>query len=95
MVAVRIVRDRATNIGRGIGYVLLRTKSVARAALTLAGATLGKRPLRVSRPTPRPAAAAAPAARVAFNKGEELLCRFPQRLCLAPADVFYAVGYGV
>lgn len=47
--AVRVVRDPRTNIGKGIAYVLFKTKAAARAALQLDGQQLGKRAMRVSR----------------------------------------------
>ena len=38
--AVRLIRDRETNKGKGIGFVLFKTKEAARAALNLNGATI-------------------------------------------------------
>ena len=45
--AVRIVRDAKTAVGKGIAFVLFRTKSARRAALCLDGRKLLGRPLRV------------------------------------------------
>ncbi|KAG1655423.1 hypothetical protein FOA52_009094 [Chlamydomonas sp. UWO 241] len=47
--AVRIVRDGATNIGKGFAFVLFRTKAAARAALSHKAWELRKRTLRVTR----------------------------------------------
>ena len=50
--AVRIVRDRATQAGKGIGYVLFRERAAVLGALALHGvacAALGGRALRVER----------------------------------------------
>lgn len=47
--AVRIVRDSATNIGKGFGYVLFSDKNAARMALAKDSFKLQNRPLRVSR----------------------------------------------
>ncbi|CAN0413249.1 unnamed protein product, partial [Discosporangium mesarthrocarpum] len=44
---VRLVRDRATLVGKGFGYVLLADRALAAEALKLHGKTLRKRPLRV------------------------------------------------
>ena len=47
--AVRIIRDTATNIGKGFGYVLFSDKNAAQMALAKASLTLRNRPLRVTR----------------------------------------------
>ena len=47
--AVRIVRDRKTTLGKGIGFVLFKTKEQARTALLLDGTKLGDREIRVSK----------------------------------------------
>lgn len=47
--AVRVVRDKKTNIGKGFAFVLLRSAEVARAALRLNGVRLNKRSMRVTR----------------------------------------------
>ncbi|CAN0336134.1 unnamed protein product, partial [Ectocarpus sp. 13 AM-2016] len=44
---VRLVRDKATLVGKGFGYVLLADRALAAAALALQGAKLRGRPLRV------------------------------------------------
>ena len=49
--AVRIVRDAATNIGKGFGYVLFSNKNAAQMALAKDSLTLRNRPLRVTRVT--------------------------------------------
>ena len=46
--AVRIVRDRDTQMGKGFGYVLFNTRASAGAALRLNGTVLRNRPLRVT-----------------------------------------------
>jgi len=59
--AVRIVRDRKTTLGKGIGFVLFKTKEQARTALLLDGTKLGDREIRVSKAArskaPKPGAA--------------------------------------
>jgi len=45
---VRLVRDRVTNMGKGIGYVTFASKDSVDLALKLAGTALGGRPVRVS-----------------------------------------------
>lgn len=45
---VRLVRDRVTNMGKGIGYVTFASKDSVDLALKLAGTQLGGRPIRVS-----------------------------------------------
>lgn len=45
---VRLVRDRVTNMGKGIGYVTFASKDSVDLALKLAGTQLGGRPVRVS-----------------------------------------------
>ncbi|GLI63198.1 hypothetical protein VaNZ11_006097, partial [Volvox africanus] len=47
--AVRVVRDRVNNVGKGFAFILFKTKAAARAALSLDGQVLRKRPLRVTR----------------------------------------------
>ena len=47
--AVRIVRDRKTTLGKGIGFVLFKTKEQARTALLLDGSKIGDREIRVSK----------------------------------------------
>jgi len=49
IVAVRIVRDRATGIGRGFGYVLFENKDAVHLALKLNNSELMGRKLRVMR----------------------------------------------
>ena len=46
---MRIVRDRKTTLGKGIGFVLFKTKEQARTALLLDGTKLGDREIRVSK----------------------------------------------
>ena len=46
---VRCVRDRATNVGKGFAFVLFRSREAARAAASLDGQLLNKRPLRITR----------------------------------------------
>ena len=60
--AVRVVRDRATNLGKGIAFVLFRKTGDARVGLLLDGAKMGEREVRVSRASKNRAAAAAGAA---------------------------------
>lgn len=57
--AVRVVRDPETNLGKGIAYVLFKTKAAARAALQLDEQKLGKRAMRVTRVNRRASPAAA------------------------------------
>jgi RNA recognition motif-containing protein len=45
---VRLIRDRVTNMGKGIGYVTFASKDSVDLALKLAGTDLGGRPVRVS-----------------------------------------------
>ena len=45
---VRLIRDRVTNMGKGIGYVTFTSKDSVDLALKLAGTNLGDRPVRVS-----------------------------------------------
>jgi nucleolar protein 12 len=47
--AVRLVRDPASGLGKGFGFALFKSKAAARAAISLDGQTLGKRPVRVSK----------------------------------------------
>ena len=60
--AVRVVRDRATNLGKGIAFVLFRKTGDARVGLLLDGAKIGEREVRVARAAKNRAAAAAGAA---------------------------------
>ncbi len=64
--AVRVVHDRATGLGKGIGYVLFKTKNAARAALQLNGEALKGRDLRVMKVK---AQAAKPRAQSAGDNG--------------------------
>ena len=45
---VRLIRDKVTNMGKGIGYVTFTSKDSVDVALKLAGTKLGNRPVRVS-----------------------------------------------
>lgn len=45
---VRLIRDKVTNMGKGIGYVTFASKYSVDVALKLAGTMLGGRPVRVS-----------------------------------------------
>lgn len=65
--AVRVVRDGATNIGKGFAFVLFRTKAAARAALDMDGHKLGKRPMRITRVSTR----AVSATRIVRKPGED------------------------
>lgn len=56
--AVRVVRDRKTNLGKGIAFVLFKKSGDARTALLLDGAKLGDRAVRVTRASKNRAAAA-------------------------------------
>lgn len=47
--AVRLVRDRESGLGKGIGFVLFKTKDAVRAALEMDGKQLKERKLRVTR----------------------------------------------
>uniref|UniRef100_A0A7S3V2B8 RRM domain-containing protein n=1 Tax=Aplanochytrium stocchinoi TaxID=215587 RepID=A0A7S3V2B8_9STRA len=47
--AVRLIRDQATNMCKGIGYVLLRSPDLLEKALAINGKTFDGRKLRVSR----------------------------------------------
>jgi nucleolar protein 12 len=60
--AVRVVRDRATNLGKGIAFVLFRKTGDARVGLLMDGAKMGERAVRVTRASKNRAAAAAGAA---------------------------------
>ncbi|KAJ9084530.1 Nucleolar protein 12 [Entomophthora muscae] len=46
---VRVVRDKSTNLGKGFGYVLFESPSSVQLALNLAGSSLAKREIRVTR----------------------------------------------
>lgn len=46
--AVRIIRDQATNLGKGIAYVLFKDAKFAKMALAKDGTLLRKRPIRVT-----------------------------------------------
>lgn len=56
---VRVVRDRATSVGKGFAFVLFKTQAAARSALSLNGEKFNGRPLRVTRASKDAAAAAA------------------------------------
>lgn len=47
--AVRVVRDRHCRVGKGIAYILFRTKVAALAALRMHGSDCGGREMRVMR----------------------------------------------
>ncbi|KAL6770879.1 hypothetical protein ACKKBF_B33070 [Auxenochlorella protothecoides x Auxenochlorella symbiontica] len=47
--AVRVVRDRKTTLGKGIAFILYKTRSAARSAVLLDGHELGGRKIRVTR----------------------------------------------
>ena len=53
--AVRVVHDKSTGLGKGIGYVLFKTKKAAKAALELNGEKLKDRALRVMKVQSKPA----------------------------------------
>ena len=55
--AVRVVRDRKTNLGKGIAFVLFRKTGEARTALLLDGTKMGDREIRVTRASKNRAAA--------------------------------------
>ncbi|GIL93111.1 hypothetical protein Vretifemale_20562, partial [Volvox reticuliferus] len=59
--AVRVVRDRTNHVGKGFAFILFKTKAAARAALSLDGQVLRKRPLRITRASRQAAAAGATA----------------------------------
>ncbi|TPX57264.1 hypothetical protein PhCBS80983_g03932 [Powellomyces hirtus] len=46
---VRVVRDKATNVGKGIGYVLFKDKACVALAMKLHGSDLAGRKIRVNR----------------------------------------------
>ncbi|KAJ3173779.1 RNA-binding protein 34 [Geranomyces variabilis] len=46
---VRVVRDKATNVGKGIGYVLFKDKACVALAMRLHGSELAGRKIRVNR----------------------------------------------
>lgn len=46
---VRVVRDRKTNVGKGIGYVQFKDKASVDLALKLTGSEIAKREVRVTR----------------------------------------------
>jgi nucleolar protein 12 len=46
---VRVVRDKATNLGKGFAYVMFRDKGAVKAAVALDGLKLRGRKLRVTR----------------------------------------------
>ena len=60
--AVRVVRDRSTNLGKGIAFVLFKKTSDARTGLLLDGTKMGERDIRVTRASKNRAAAASSAA---------------------------------
>ena len=68
--AVRIVRDRSTNLGKGIAFVLFRKTGDARTGLLLDGNKMGERKVRVTRASKNRAAFAA-AASAKRQKREE------------------------
>lgn len=46
---VRLIRDRVSNLGKGIGYVTFASRDSVELALKVAGSTLEGRPVRISR----------------------------------------------
>lgn len=73
--AVRLVRDRKTTMGKGIGFVLFKTKEQARTALLLDGSKIGDREIRVTKTSrskaPKPGAASKARAESAPASGAE------------------------
>ncbi len=57
---MRVVRDKATNLGKGFGYVMFRDKGAVKAAVALDGLKLRGRKLRVARVRGLPAFARLP-----------------------------------
>ena len=53
--AVRLVRDSASQLGKGFGFVHFRDQQAARAALGCDGQLLRKRPIRVTKAVKVPA----------------------------------------
>lgn len=53
--AVRVVRDPASNLGKGFGFILFSSQAAARAALSLDGAKLRNREVRVTKAVKVPA----------------------------------------
>ena len=53
--AVRLVRDSASQLGKGFGFVHFRDQAAARAALSCDGQLLRKRPIRVTKAVKVPA----------------------------------------
>lgn len=53
--AVRVVRDAASQLGKGFGFVQLNDQAAARAALGCDGQLLRKRPIRVTKAVKVPA----------------------------------------
>ena len=85
--AVRIIRDPATNIGKGFGYVLFADKNAARMALAKEGLMIRKRPLRITRVTKsKPKVAESTVARYTGALGAE--GRFLLTLTLFRSQVF-------
>jgi nucleolar protein 12 len=46
---VRMIRDKITNVGKGIGYVMFKDKASVSLALKLDGQLFEKRPIRITR----------------------------------------------
>lgn len=83
VVAVQ-VRDRQTNIGKGIAFVEFKTKAAAAAAMRLAEPKLHGRPLRISflKQPKASAIAAAESLPVVAKPGEDLLFGLHKEWCL-------------
>ena len=69
--AVRVVRDPASNLGKGFGFILFSSQAAARAALSLDGAKLRNREVRVTK------AVKVPAHLKDANKGSNLRNNLP------------------
>ena len=92
--AVRVVRDRKTTLGKGIGFVLFKTKEQARTALLLDGTKLGDREIRVSKAArskaPKPGAASKARAEPKALSGAE---RRNPKLCAGEQGESKSVSY--
>eukprot|EP00899_Mesostigma_viride_P015578 jgi/Mesvir1/24020/Mv10762-RA.1 len=70
--AIRVVRDRKTNMGKGIAYVLFKDKNAVTEALQMSKQTLKSREIRISRPKrSATSVAAAPALATSGMTGAE------------------------
>ena len=76
--AVRVVRDRKTNLGKGIAFVLFRKGSDARTGLLLDGTKMGEREVRVTRASKNREALKAQAEKSKKRKADKEAKKEPQ-----------------